>query len=86
MLSKAKTMVLALDAADPGLVLKLARAGEMPAVHLHDPSHERHDPELVERIRRDPVRDVYHRLDGVVAAHLARLGGMTSPMWCSPTR
>src|SRR4051812_29929432 len=32
MTSKARVMVLALDAADPGLVRELARAGEMPAM------------------------------------------------------
>src|SRR5436190_23571843 len=32
MSSKARVMVIALDAADPGLIRELARAGEMPAI------------------------------------------------------
>lgn len=41
--------------------------------HLHDASHPRHDPELARRLGGDPVREVYRRLDAVVADHLARL-------------
>ncbi len=42
--------------------------------HLHDPGHRHHDPALAARLHGDPVREVYRRLDGVVAAHLERLG------------
>jgi predicted AlkP superfamily phosphohydrolase/phosphomutase len=42
--------------------------------HLHDQTHERHDAALTSRLGGDPVRDVYRRLDRVVADHLAALG------------
>ena len=42
--------------------------------HLHDPTHPRHDPALARRLGGDPVREIYRRLDGVVAAHLDRIG------------
>ena len=42
--------------------------------HLHDPSHPGHDPELVRRLGGDPMREIYRRLDSVVADHLERLG------------
>ncbi len=42
--------------------------------HLHDPAHERHDPALARRVGGDPVREVYRRLDRVLAEHLERLG------------
>jgi predicted AlkP superfamily phosphohydrolase/phosphomutase len=41
--------------------------------HLHDPCHYRHDPELTAKLGGDPVREVYRRLDRVVAEHLERL-------------
>ena len=42
--------------------------------HLHDRDHDHHDAALARRLGGDPVREVYRRLDGVVADHLAALG------------
>jgi predicted AlkP superfamily phosphohydrolase/phosphomutase len=41
--------------------------------HLHDQSHPGYDAALVARLGGDPVEQVYERLDGVLAEHLARL-------------
>src|SRR5919198_2591387 len=42
--------------------------------HLHDPAHPGYEPELVARLGGDPIREVYRRLDSVIANHLDRLG------------
>lgn len=44
------------------------------AWHLHDPGHERHDPEIVARTG-DPVMDVYVALDAALGRLLAALDG-----------
>ncbi len=42
--------------------------------HLHEAGHPQHDPDLVRRMGGDPLRDIYRRLDEVVADHLTRVG------------
>jgi hypothetical protein len=44
---------------------------------LHDAEHPRHDPSTVALIG-DPVREMYRRLDGVVATHLGRADADTT--------
>lgn len=43
----------------------------------HDPDHPRHDPTLVALIG-DPVREMYRRMDAVLAAHLERVDDDTA--------
>jgi predicted AlkP superfamily phosphohydrolase/phosphomutase len=43
----------------------------------HDPDHPRHDPTLVALIG-DPVREMYRRMDAVLAAHLDRVDDDTT--------
>src|SRR5690242_2803908 len=44
------------------------------AWHLHDPSHERHDPDIAAQTG-DPVRDIYEALDAALGRILAALDG-----------
>jgi predicted AlkP superfamily phosphohydrolase/phosphomutase len=44
---------------------------------VHDADHPRHDPSTVALIG-DPVREMYRRLDGVVASHLGRADADTT--------
>jgi predicted AlkP superfamily phosphohydrolase/phosphomutase len=52
--------------------------------HIHDPEHPAHDPELLQSLGGDPMKQVYEALDGAIASILKSVDEDTTVMvYCS---